>query len=177
MGAPYDEWVDVVDDHDRVVATVTRARMRASRLQHRAVFVMIVDAADRVLVHRRSDAKDLWPGWWDLAVGGVVGAGESYEAAAVRELLEEVGLRALPDHVGGGRYVDDDVALIGRCYLVRHDPAVHGGVVASDGEVVQWEWVSLLELPRLLAERRFLPDSVALFHDVLFPPDGSTRPL
>ena len=31
----------------------------------------------RLLVHRRSDDKDLWPGRWDLAVGGVVAAGES----------------------------------------------------------------------------------------------------
>jgi 8-oxo-dGTP pyrophosphatase MutT (NUDIX family) len=169
--------VDVVDDDDRVVDTVSRAAMRARRLQHRAVFIAVIDADDRVLVHRRSDTKDLWPGWWDLAVGGVVGAGESYDDAASRELAEEVGLRATPAPVGGGRYVDDQVALIGRCYLLHHEAAVHGDVVALDGEVVSWEWVARDALARLIDERPFLPDSVALFRDILFPQEGSSRPL
>lgn len=177
MGAPADEWVDVVDDDDRVIDTVSRASMRAGRLQHRAVFIVVIDADDRVLVHRRSDTKDLWPGWWDLAVGGVVAAGESYDAAARRELAEEVGLRATPEPAGGGRYVDDDVALIGRCYLLHHDPVAHGDIVALDGEVVSWEWVARDALALLIDERPFLPDSVALFRDILFPPEGPSRPL
>ena len=39
-------------------------------------------SAGQLLVHRRSDAKDLWPGRWDVGVGGVVGAGEAWADAA-----------------------------------------------------------------------------------------------
>jgi 8-oxo-dGTP pyrophosphatase MutT (NUDIX family) len=166
---PGGELVEVVDDDDRVLAVVTRAEMRARRLQHRAVFIAVVDAADRVLVHRRSEHKDLWPGWWDLAVGGVVGAGETYDAAAERELYEEVGLRGTPDAVGAGRYVDDDVALVGRCYLLHHDPQRHGAPRALDGEVVELEWVARTALAELVTTRPFLPDSVALLWPALFP--------
>lgn len=166
---PGGELVEVVDDDDRVLAVVTRAEMRARRLQHRAVFIAVVDADDRVLVHRRSEHKDLWPGWWDLAVGGVVAAGEAYDAAAGRELHEEVGLRGVPEPVGGGRYVDDEVALVGRCYLLRYDPQEHGVPTPLDGEVVELEWVGLDRLADVVAERRFLPDSVALLWPVLFP--------
>jgi isopentenyldiphosphate isomerase len=79
-----DELVDIVDDDDQVIATVTRAEMRARRLQHRSVGIAVVSRDGRLLVHRRSSAKDLWPGWWDVAAGGVVTSGESYEDAARR---------------------------------------------------------------------------------------------
>jgi 8-oxo-dGTP pyrophosphatase MutT (NUDIX family) len=169
MSAEPPELVDVVDDHDQVVRTVTRARMRAERLQHRAVFIAVIDHLDRVLVHRRSEHKDLWPGWWDIAVGGVVASGEHYDDAARRELREEVGLHAQPVAVGGGRYVDDDVALLGRCYVVHHEPATHGEPRPVDGEVVEWMWVPRADLRAWAAERRVLPDSVALLGEWLFP--------
>ena len=80
------EMVDIVDEHDVVISTVSRHEMRQNRLCHRAVFIAVMDGAGRLLVHRRSPHKDVWPGWCDIAVGGVVSAGESYLAAAIREL-------------------------------------------------------------------------------------------
>ncbi|MEX1105541.1 MAG: NUDIX domain-containing protein [Ilumatobacteraceae bacterium] len=162
---PGDELVDIVDDHDRVLRTVQRRVMRAERLMHRAVFIAVGHPDGRLLVHRRSEAKDLWPGWWDLAVGGVVGAGETYDGAARRELAEEVGLIDVePQPIGGvGRYVDDDVALLGRCYRVVHE----GPFTFADGEVVEARWLSLPELGAALATTRFLPDSLALLLPLL----------
>ncbi len=96
MTDPRGELVDVVDDDDRVTATVTRAQMRAENLQHRSVGIAVLGTDGRLLVHRRADDKDVWPGRWDLAAGGVVAAGEEYAAAAVRELREEVGIDAGP---------------------------------------------------------------------------------
>ena len=146
-----DELVDVVDEHDRVVATVTRRRMRAERLRHRAVFIVVASSAGRLLVHRRSDGKDLWPGRWDVAVGGVVGAGEAYDDAARRELAEELGIDA-PRRCRSApaRYADDDVDLVARCYRVVHD----GPFRFADGEVVEARWVDAAGLAALLATAR-----------------------
>lgn len=160
---PVPELVDVVDDDDVVVDTVTRAAMRAGHLQHRAVFVAVVHPDGRLLVHQRSEHKDVWPGRWDIAVGGVVAAGESYDDAAVRELAEEVGIEAVPEPLGGGRYVDDEVALIGRCYRVVHP----GPFTFADGEVVQAHWATLAELAELQRRRSFLADSLALLLPLL----------
>ena len=91
MGA-VTEMVDVVDDDDRVIATVPRSRMRAEVLQHRAVSIAVFGSDGRLLVHRRADTKDVWPGMWDIAAGGVVAAGESYDEAAARELAEGLGI-------------------------------------------------------------------------------------
>ena len=85
-------------------------------------------------MHRRSDAKDLWPGRWDLAVGGVVTAGERYDDAAARELAEEVGVTGVPlVPLGAGRYDDDDVHLVARLYEAVSD----GPFTFADGEVVE----------------------------------------
>ena len=163
---PGDELVDIVDADDRVVATVTRHEMRARRLRHRVVFVVVTSGEGELLVHRRSEGKDIWPGRWDVAVGGVVAAGESYDDAARRELGEEVGIDAAPAAHGAGEYRDADVDLVARCYRVVHD----GPIRLLDGEVSEARWVDRAGLEALLAAVPFVPDSVALLPpEILFP--------
>ena len=43
-------------------------------------------------MHRRTDTKDVFPGEYDMFVGGVVSAGESYDDSALREIGEELGI-------------------------------------------------------------------------------------
>lgn len=165
---PAAELVDVVDDADRVVATVTRAEMRARRLQHRAVAVAVFGSDGRLLVHRRADTKDVWPGQWDIAAGGVVGAGEDYAEAARRELAEELGVEMPVDRfveLGAGRFRDESVSLLGRGYRVVHD----GPFTFTDGEIAEVRWVTFAELDALRAEHRFVPDSIALLLPLIAP--------
>jgi isopentenyldiphosphate isomerase len=165
--APADELVDVVDERGAVVDTVTRARMRAERLRHRCTFVLVRDSTGALLVHRRSEHKDLWPGRWDIAVGGVVGAGEEWEAAALRELAEEVGVSGVElEPLGDGTYSDDDVVEVARLWSVTWD----GPVSFHDGEVVEAHWVDLEELDDRLHHDAFVPDSVHLLVPHLFGP-------
>jgi len=63
-----------------------------------------------------------------------------------------------------GAYGDTEVNLIGHCYKVCHD----GEVEPRDGEVAEFRWVSTEELRRLVAEERFLPDSLVLLGPHLF---------
>ena len=158
-----EELVDIVDDDDTVIATVTRSEMRSRRLQHRSVGIAVMSTDGRLLIHRRSLAKDIWPGWWDIAAGGVVAAGETYETAARRELEEELGIEADLELLGHSRYVDDDVAEMCRGYRVVHD----GPFDFSDGEVSEVRWVTFAELDEMRATLSFLPDSMALLLPLL----------
>lgn len=161
-----DELVDIVDDDDRVVATVTRAEMRARRLQHRSVGIAVLSTDGRLLIHRRSDAKDIWPGWWDIAAGGVVASGETYAEAARRELAEELGLIDVDvELLGQARYVDDTLAALCRGYRVVHD----GPFTFADGEVAEVRWVTFDELDVMRATHRFLPDSISLLLPLITP--------
>jgi len=152
------ELVDVLDDDGNVRGTATRAEMRAGNLRHRTVFIAVVNTTSQLLVHRRADWKDVWPGAWDLAFGGVVDAGEAWETAAQRELAEEAGLGAELLYLGEGCYDDDHVREVARVYLVRHD----GPVTPIDGEVVETSWVALDDLRDWIDARQVCPDSVAI---------------
>ncbi|MFF0553632.1 NUDIX hydrolase [Streptomyces sp. NPDC004311] len=91
-----DEVMDVVDRDDRVTGRAPRGEVYARGLLHRCVFVQARDAEGRIFVHRRTASKLVFPAYYDMFVGGVVGAGESYARAALREAGEELGVRGLP---------------------------------------------------------------------------------
>src|SRR5882672_4590492 len=93
MGQNMDEWFDVVNERDEVVGRATRREVHARGLWHRAVHVLVFDAAGRVFLQKRSMTKDMSPGLWDSSCSGHLDAGEDYDAAAWRELQEEIGLQ------------------------------------------------------------------------------------
>jgi len=159
------ELVEVVDEEGTVERVVTRAEMRAGRLRHRCTYVVVLDAADRLIVHQRAAWKDVWPSRWDLAFGGVAGVGEPWLDAAKRELAEEAGVEAVLRQAGGGPYDDADVSVAGRVFIARHD----GPFTVPDGEVVAVERIPLATLDALLLERSWCPDSVALAGAALRP--------
>jgi isopentenyldiphosphate isomerase len=61
---------------------------------HMVVHLHVFDEQARLLLQKRSAAKELYPGRWDTAVGGHVGAGEGVLAALLREAREELDLDA-----------------------------------------------------------------------------------
>lgn len=71
----------------------------APDLERRAVRVVLLDPDDRVLLFRTHVPESDPQQWYDLPGGGL-DPGESYVDAAVREILEETGLRIAPADVG-----------------------------------------------------------------------------
>ena len=149
------ELVDVVDEDDRVIWQATRAEMRRRNLLHRAVYVIVLDGHDRVFVHRRTTTKDIHSGYWDVTIGGVVGAGEDYAAAAAREAAEEIGAAGVPlTPLFPLRYADASTRLVGRAYLARYD----GPLVLQAEEIAAGAFVPRAEAERVMREERCCPD-------------------
>lgn len=85
------EYMDIVNEADEVIGRDTRANVHARFEIHRGVHVFVINARGELLLQQRSATSATYAGYWDASVGGQVVAGESYLAAALRELSEELG--------------------------------------------------------------------------------------
>ncbi|MFJ9864852.1 NUDIX hydrolase [Streptomyces sp. NPDC101165] len=159
---PADEILDIVDEHDRVVDQVARGEAYARGLRHRCVFIQARDAAGRLFVHRRTATKLVFPALYDMFVGGVVGAGESYDEAALREAEEELGVTGLPRPAFLFKFLYDDGAgnsWWSAVYEVRCDLPVQ-----PQAEEVQWhDFLPEDEVERRLGDWEWVPDGLAAY--------------
>jgi isopentenyl-diphosphate delta-isomerase type 1 len=89
-----EEIFDVCNERDEVIARNTRAEVHRQGLIHRAVHVLVFNTRGEVFMQKRSMTKDTFPGAWDSSASGHLDAGEDYDACAVRELREELGIAA-----------------------------------------------------------------------------------
>lgn len=87
-----EEIFDVVNERDEVIGQRPRSEVHRLKLNHRAVHVLVFNRLGHVLLQQRSMLKDCFPGTWDSSASGHLDQGEAYDACAVRELREEIGL-------------------------------------------------------------------------------------
>lgn len=155
---PNEELVELVDASGAVVEVVRRAEMRrrGATARHRCTYVAVLTTDGRLVVHRRAEHKDVYPGWWDVAFGGVCGVGETWAEAAARELAEEAGISGVAlSPVGQVLWEASDAALLGRVFLARTDAQP----TCPDGEVVEVDAIALSDLPAWLHGRPVCTDS------------------
>jgi 8-oxo-dGTP pyrophosphatase MutT (NUDIX family) len=157
---PGDELLDVVDEQDRVVGRATRREVRRRRLLHRFSSVLCFDGAGRVYVHRRTDDKDVYPGMYDTAAGGVLAAGETYLEAARRELAEELGVVGPePRFLFRHRYRGPENPSWSALFEVTWD----GPVTPQASEIAWGAFLTLEELAVRLEQWPFCPDGLEIF--------------
>ncbi|MFF9071766.1 NUDIX hydrolase [Streptomyces sp. NPDC014735] len=159
---PSDEILDIVDENDEVVGQAPRGEATARGLRHRCVFIEARDAAGRLFVHRRTPTKLVFPSHYDMFVGGVVGAGESYDDAALREAEEELGVRGLPrpEPLFSFLYTSAEHSWWSRVYQVRCELPVN-----PQAEEVAWHaFLTDAELERRLDDREWVPDGLDAYH-------------
>ncbi|MGX2992971.1 NUDIX hydrolase [Streptomyces sp. JNUCC 64] len=153
------ELVDRVDGRDRVVGVVDRAEAIRRGWPHRVATIVCRDGEGRFLVHRRPGGSPRFPGRYNWMLGGAVAAGESYRAAAARELREELGVDAVPRPVL--RFLC--AGAIAPYWLGLHE-AVVMTPVRPDGREVAWHgWLTRTELESLVRQREFVPDAREAF--------------
>jgi isopentenyldiphosphate isomerase len=155
---PAEELVDVIDAEGRTVATVTRHEVRARRLPHRCVYLLVFTRRAELFIHLRTPAKDVYPSHWDVTVGGVLAAGESFDAGVRRELREELGIAGEPEALFPFHYADATSVAQGMVYRLIHD----GPFQLQPEEIVRGEFVPLDEAAARAARQPFCPDGLAV---------------
>lgn len=93
------ERIDIVDENDTVIRTITRAEATNDDIT-RSACIFIEDPQGRILIQLRSKDSLHYPCYWDCTGGGHVGAGETYAQTAARELREETGIDTPLEYLG-----------------------------------------------------------------------------
>ena len=95
------ELLDIVDENGKPTGeTVERKTAHSEGIRHRTAHVWIVRKSDEgaeVLLQKRAMNKDSFPGRYDTSSAGHIQAGDEPEESAIRELHEELGIKASVD--------------------------------------------------------------------------------
>ncbi|NGO70105.1 NUDIX domain-containing protein [Streptomyces boncukensis] len=158
QGPSADEPLDTVDAEDRVVGVRPRGEAYARRLRHRSTSVQVRDAQGRIFVHRRTPTKLIFPSMYDVVVGGVVGAGEDYDAAALREAEEELGVTGLPMPRRRLKFLFETPEH--SWFLQVYEVVCTLPVQPQAEEVAWWDWLEEDELERRLGTWSVVPDGL-----------------
>ncbi|MBJ6369564.1 NUDIX hydrolase [Snuella sedimenti] len=87
-----DELVDILDEQGKHTGnTCLKSVAHKNGYWHPCIHVWLYTKKGEVVIQKRVDDKDTFPGLWDVSVAGHIGAGEVPLLAAQRELFEELG--------------------------------------------------------------------------------------
>ena len=155
-----DEIITIVDADNNVIGSAARREMRAWGLPHRATYILVFNSRGELFIQKRTMSKDIYPGYYDVATGGVVLADESYDLSAERELAEELGARNTPltSHFDF-KHEDDHNIVWGRLYTCTYD----GEIILQEEEVESGEFLTIDEVQELSRQKPFTPDGLYVF--------------
>ncbi|MBI5556306.1 MAG: NUDIX domain-containing protein [Deltaproteobacteria bacterium] len=153
------EQVAIVDESNVVVGSAGRGEMRRLNLIHRATYVMLFNSRGELFVQKRTLGKDIYPGFHEVACGGVVQAGEEYDVSARRELAEETGIVGAELWPLFDFYWQDAGNKVwGRAYTCLADAPV-----TLQPEEVEWgEFMDIGSILEMSGEMPFTPDGLYL---------------
>jgi isopentenyldiphosphate isomerase len=152
-----DELIVIVDRNNNVIGTERRSVMRTRGLLHRATYILVFNAKGDLFVQKRTLTKDIYPGYYDVAIGGVVLAGESYEESADREIEEELGIRSISlKCLFDFYFADAGNQVWGRAYSCVHD----GAIVLQEEEIESGEFRRVDEILTSAGHEPYTPDGI-----------------
>jgi len=179
------ELSDIVNKKDEPVAVKSRDDIKGDFVNTRYVNIFIRNTAGQFWVPWRDDNLKRWPSSPDFAVGGAVLAGETYNAAAIREAQEELGLEITEDDLEELAYLSPykyPIACFSKTYEYVSDQAPF---IAGEYKSAQWmelsDLITLLTVNEVAAKTDLLPilrlcyGNLREMDRTLFRPDTSTQ--
>lgn len=158
-----EEIFDVVDEDDVVIGEAARSDCHDKGFIHRSVMFFVFDSTGKVLVTRRTQNKDFFPGYWSIVLGGHVRSGESYEEAAAREIEEEIGISAKPTLISFfKKRIPEEKENVKVFGVVAEDK-----IKLNEDELECGEFLEFNKLEKRIEGENFLPETETLY-SILF---------
>ena len=162
------ELFDVIDSKGNPTGQiVSREKAHAEGIMHRTAHIWIIREMDgrvQVLLQKRSQNKDSFPGKFDTSSAGHIQAGDEPLESALRELKEELGISAAPEQLHfagtfsisfvkefyGKVFRDEEVAFV---YIYK-EPVNTDELILQKEEVETVQWFDLEEVFMECEKRR-----------------------
>ncbi|MBC8318250.1 MAG: NUDIX domain-containing protein [Desulfobulbaceae bacterium] len=158
------EKITIADEDNNEINQVTRAEMRAGNLIHRATYILVFNSLGYLFVQKRTQSKDIYPGHYEIAAGGVVLAGESYELSAQRELQEELGIKSTALRPLFDNFYDDGQNRVwGRVFACSYN----GPLELQETEVESGEFMKIENVLAMMETHPFCPDGIGILKRIL----------
>ena len=132
-------------------------------MPHRGRPSVVFDTRGNLFIHLRTPTKDIWPGRWDICIGGVLTAGESFDVGVGREVREELGIDVPVEKLWPFRYGDEIHGMVYR-------GVSEGPFQLQVEEIVRGEFVPPAEVLARTKTEPFCPDGVAVLERFLTEP-------
>lgn len=154
-----EELIDVLyENGNKTGEILTREQIHKKGLCHRIVVIAIIDAQGNILMQQRSKNKAKNPGKWDVAAAGHVSSGQTSTEAAIRETLEEVGIKVNEQELEyvltykNKENVEEDYIdnQIYDCYIVKRDKINLRNIKVQESEVEQVKVCNLEEFSQII---------------------------
>ena len=154
-----EELMDVLDENGNKTGEIlTREQIHKKGLCHRIVVIAIIDAQGNILMQQRSKNKTKNPRKWDVAAAGHVSSGQTSTEAAIRETLEEVGIKVNEEELEyvltykNEENVEEDYRdnQIYDCYIVKREQIDLTDIKMQESEVEQVKLCNLKEFREII---------------------------
>ncbi|MGY3259425.1 NUDIX hydrolase [Pseudomonas chlororaphis] len=152
------EQVAWVDGEDQLLGTLARSELRERGLIGRGTYILLFNSAGELCVHRRTLSKAIYPGYWDVAAGGMVLAVENYAESAARELEEELGVSGVELTAHDHFFFED---TDNRLWCSAFSAVWDGPLRLQPEEVLEARFIAIDEVMREITEKPYCPDSLA----------------
>ncbi len=160
-----EEHIDVIDENDNVIDTVTRSKIIQNNLRHRCCFFMVFNSKEELLITKRTKMMAKYPGLYEIP-GGILSAGESYEGCAYREIKEELGIKDIElKFLFNIHYEDKNTKEIFKVYSCTYD----GEIQIQEEEIEDYFFITLRKLKEMIEKEpsKFPPNRIKIIETYL----------
>lgn len=153
----------LVDNEDQVLGSIERQTAHQGKKQtHRSIFILIFNDKKELLLQKRSQNKDTFPGFWTVSVSGHVAYGQSYDEAAKREMREEVGLDLDLECIKK-IYVEEEKEF---AFIYTAKCSKQASVNFDQEEIEEIIWLPLVELGTFIKVNQLTPSALKVLQTI-----------
>jgi isopentenyldiphosphate isomerase len=157
------EYLQLVNKHNRLIGKVTRDEVIKKALPHRGVTMIVMNSKREIFVHQRTFTKDIYPGLYDIFVGGGLQYGETFRQGAIREVREELGIKnPKPIFLCRSVVKNKQDWTFSRVYKVVYD----GNLRLQKAEILSGYYISTKNLEKEFKKKNFIKWAVITYHKI-----------